>query len=109
MRLELTKAYRERVWNVGGGFLGRDRPIKSTGFEFASIEPFHTNRARKCRRTLQNIVRINVVTVQLTLFVNLFVAFKNVLFNSFLLNRPGNWSETQASLYFSNGKHRYKL
>ena len=43
------------------------------------------NSARKSHRTLQNKVRINVVPVHLTPLVDTFVAFKNALFNSFLL------------------------
>ena len=37
---------------------------------------FYLNRARKSRRSLQNKVRINVVPVQLTRFVNPFLALK---------------------------------
>ena len=47
---------------------------------------FHYRACKSCR-TLQNKVRINVVPVQLTLFVNVFVAFKNAFFNNFLIKR----------------------
>ena len=40
-------------------------------------------RERKSLRTLQNRVRINVVLVQLTLFVNMFVAFKKCIIQWF--------------------------
>ena len=66
-------------------------------------------RARKSRTTLQNKVRINVVPVHLTLFVNTFVAFKNILLNNFLLYHPDNYSEIHALSHFSNDKYWYKL
>ena len=53
------------------------------------------NMARKSRRTLQNKVRIIVVSVQLIPFGKAFVAF-NALFYSFLLHRPAMCSEKHA-------------
>ena len=73
---------------------------------YACIQP--GNRARKSRRTLQNQVRLKVLPEQLTLFVNRFVAFKNVSFDSFLLNRPDYCSEIHAFSYCSDDKYRYK-
>ena len=65
-------------------------------------------RARKSRRTLQNKVRLKVLPEQLTLFVNTFVAFKNVSFDSFLLYCPDYCSEIHAFSYCSDEKYRYK-
>ena len=45
---------------------------------------YNDHRVLKSRRTLQYKDRINVIPVY-TQFVNVFVAFKNELFNSFLL------------------------
>ena len=67
------------------------------------------NRVCKSHRTLQNRVRINIVPAQLTLFVNKFVAFKNALFNSFLLYCPDNCSKIHALPHLSNEKFWYKL
>ena len=43
----------------------------------------YNNRACKSCRTLQNKVRINVLPEQLTLFVNVFMAFKNCVVYKF--------------------------
>ena len=60
------------------------------------VMPLAHYMAPKSRRTLQNKDRINVVPVQLTLFVNAYVAFKNAFFYSFLPNGPDNCSEIHA-------------
>ena len=47
------------------------------------ITVMKSNRARKSSRTLQNKVRINALPEQLTLFVNVFMAFKNYIVYKF--------------------------
>ena len=66
-------------------------------------------RARKSRRTLKYKVRINVVPYSKPDLLMCLLHLKNALFNSFLLYRPNNFSETHALLHFSNEKYCYML